>query len=161
VNGFRTSLLCRVSTMIIMTELDSSTFFHAVSQVVHESGPREWSTRVVHESGPREWSTRVVHKSGPREWSMDQVHEGSPRTWGPRFVISHNRKQFCQGLWSNRKHIWRSSCSNKLLSGVWTTSWKIQKLFLRLCIYYSLKFANRDFSNTKKKNRKYLKVAHL
>ena len=37
----------------------------------------------------------------------------------------------------------------------------MQKLFLRLRIYYSLKFANRELSSTKKKNRKYLKVAHL
>jgi hypothetical protein len=37
----------------------------------------------------------------------------------------------------------------------------VQKLFLRVRIYYSLKFANRDLSSTKKKNRKYLKVAHL
>ena len=37
----------------------------------------------------------------------------------------------------------------------------IRKLFLRLRIYYSLKFANRELSSTKKKNRKYLKVAHL
>ena len=37
----------------------------------------------------------------------------------------------------------------------------LQKLFLRLRIYYSLKFANREFANTKKKNRKYLKVAQL
>ena len=37
----------------------------------------------------------------------------------------------------------------------------LQKLFLRLRIYYSLKFANRDLSSTKKKDRKYIKVAHL
>jgi hypothetical protein len=37
----------------------------------------------------------------------------------------------------------------------------VQKLFLRVRIYYSLKFANRELSSTKKKNRKYLKVAHL
>ena len=37
----------------------------------------------------------------------------------------------------------------------------MRKLFLRLRIYYCLKFANRELSSTKKKNRKYLKVAHL
>jgi hypothetical protein len=37
----------------------------------------------------------------------------------------------------------------------------VQKLFLRVRICYSLKFANRELSSTKKKNRKYLKVAHL
>ena len=37
----------------------------------------------------------------------------------------------------------------------------LQKPFLRLRIYYSLKFANRDLSSTMKKNRKYIKVAHL
>jgi hypothetical protein len=36
-----------------------------------------------------------------------------------------------------------------------------QKLFLRVRIYYSLKFANGELSSTKKKNRKYLKGAHL
>ena len=34
----------------------------------------------------------------------------------------------------------------------------MQKLFLRMRIYYALKFANREF---KKKNRKYIKVTHL
>ena len=47
-------ILCRVSTMIIMTELDSSTFFHAQSR--SDSNPknlvsRKWSTGVVR--GPR------------------------------------------------------------------------------------------------------------
>jgi hypothetical protein len=38
----------------------------------------------------------------------------------------------------------------------------LQKLFLRMRIYYSLKFANRDLRTTKnKKDRKYLKVSHL
>ena len=38
----------------------------------------------------------------------------------------------------------------------------LQKLFLRMRIYYSLKFANRDLRTTKnKKDRKYMKVAHL
>ena len=39
----------------------------------------------------------------------------------------------------------------------------LRKLFLRMRIYYCLKFANRDFSSTKskRKNRKYIKVAHL
>ena len=37
----------------------------------------------------------------------------------------------------------------------------VQKLFLRLCIYYGLKFVNHELSNTKKMNRKKLKVAHL
>jgi hypothetical protein len=38
----------------------------------------------------------------------------------------------------------------------------IWKLFLRMRIYYSLKFANRDFRTTKKKKgRKYLNVSHL
>ena len=37
----------------------------------------------------------------------------------------------------------------------------LQKLFLRLRIYYSLKFANRKFSSAKKKDRKYIKVTHL
>lgn len=36
------------------------------------------------------------------------------------------------------------------------------KLFLRMRIYYSLKFANRDFSSCKKKkSKKYIKVTHL
>ena len=35
------------------------------------------------------------------------------------------------------------------------------KLFLRMRIYYSLKFANRDFISTKKKDRKYIKITHL
>jgi hypothetical protein len=90
---------------------------------------------------------------------------------------------FLQGLWSNRKHIWWSSCSNKLLSELHhercifqklfnchngLDCWKrcdefpfVQKLFLRLCIYYGLKFVNHELSNTKKKNRKKWKVAHL
>ena len=37
----------------------------------------------------------------------------------------------------------------------------MQKLFLRMNIYYALKFANREFKQTKKKNRKYIKVTHL
>lgn len=37
----------------------------------------------------------------------------------------------------------------------------MQKLFLRMRIYYALKFANREFKQTKKKNRKYIKVTHL
>lgn len=37
----------------------------------------------------------------------------------------------------------------------------LQKLFLRMRIYYSLKFANRDLSATKRKDRKYIKVTHL
>jgi hypothetical protein len=37
----------------------------------------------------------------------------------------------------------------------------VQKLFLRLRIYYGLKFVNHELSNTKKKNRNKLKVAHL
>ena len=37
----------------------------------------------------------------------------------------------------------------------------LQKLFLRMRIYYSLKFANRDLRTTKRKDRKYLKVSHL
>ena len=37
----------------------------------------------------------------------------------------------------------------------------LQKLFLRMRIYYSLKFANRDLSSTARKNKKYIKVAHL
>ena len=39
----------------------------------------------------------------------------------------------------------------------------LRKLFLRMRIYYCLKFANRDFSATKskRKDRKYIKVAHL
>ena len=37
----------------------------------------------------------------------------------------------------------------------------LQKLFVRMRIYYSIKFANREFSSTKKKSRKYLKVKHL
>ena len=36
------------------------------------------------------------------------------------------------------------------------------KLFLRMRIYYTIKFANRDFASTpKKKSRKYIKVSHL
>ena len=35
------------------------------------------------------------------------------------------------------------------------------KLFLPMRIYYALKFANREFNQTKKKNRKYIKVTHL
>ena len=37
----------------------------------------------------------------------------------------------------------------------------LQKLFLRMRIYYSLKFANRDLRATKRRDRKYLKVSHL
>ena len=37
----------------------------------------------------------------------------------------------------------------------------LEKLFLRLRIYYSLKFANRKFASARKKDRKYIKVAHL
>ncbi len=39
----------------------------------------------------------------------------------------------------------------------------LRKLFLRMRIYYCLKFANRDFASpkSKRKNRKYIKVAHL
>ena len=41
----------------------------------------------------------------------------------------------------------------------------LQKLFLRMRIYYSIKFANRDISSSKKKkdkkNKKYIKVTHL
>ena len=37
----------------------------------------------------------------------------------------------------------------------------MQKLFLRMRIYYALKFANQEFKQTKKKNRKYIKVTHL
>ena len=37
----------------------------------------------------------------------------------------------------------------------------LQKLFVRMRIYYSIKFANREFSSTKKKSRKYIKVKHL
>ena len=32
----------------------------------------------------------------------------------------------------------------------------VQESFLRMTIYYSLKFANRDFTSTKKKDRKYI-----
>ena len=35
------------------------------------------------------------------------------------------------------------------------------KLFLWLRIYYSLKFANQKFASARKKDRKYIKVAHL
>ena len=36
------------------------------------------------------------------------------------------------------------------------------KLFLRMCIYYTIKFANQKFlSTSKKKSRKYIKVTHL
>ena len=37
----------------------------------------------------------------------------------------------------------------------------LQKLFIRMRIYYTLKFANRDLSSSKPRNRKYIKVAHL
>ena len=37
----------------------------------------------------------------------------------------------------------------------------LQKLFLRMRIYYCLKFANRDFAVRKKKEKKYIKLAHL
>ena len=37
----------------------------------------------------------------------------------------------------------------------------LQKLFVRMRIYYSIKFANRQFTYTKKKSRKYIKVKHL
>lgn len=37
----------------------------------------------------------------------------------------------------------------------------LQKLFLRMRIYYGLKFANRKFQSAKKKDRKYIKVSHL
>ena len=39
----------------------------------------------------------------------------------------------------------------------------LRKLFLRMRIYYCLKFANRDFASpkSKRKSRKYIKVAHL
>lgn len=37
----------------------------------------------------------------------------------------------------------------------------LQKLFLRMRIYYCLKFENRDFSCCKRKDRKYIKVTHL
>ena len=37
----------------------------------------------------------------------------------------------------------------------------MQKLFVRTHIYYANKFANRNFAKTKKKDRKYIKVAHL
>ena len=37
----------------------------------------------------------------------------------------------------------------------------LRKLFLRMRIYYCLKFANHDFASCKRKNRKYIKVSHL
>ena len=37
----------------------------------------------------------------------------------------------------------------------------MQKLFLQMRIYCALKFANREFKQTKKKNRKYIKVTHM
>lgn len=37
----------------------------------------------------------------------------------------------------------------------------LQKLFVRMRIYYAIKFANRIFATTKKKDRKYIKVTHL
>ena len=37
----------------------------------------------------------------------------------------------------------------------------LQKLFLQMRIFYCLKFANRDFSSCKRKDRKYIKVTHL
>ena len=50
-------------------------------------------------------------------------------------------------------------CEEFLLEYVLENIWK---LFLRMRIYYSLKFANRDFRTTKKKKgRKYLNVLHL
>ena len=61
--------------MIIMTELDSSTFLHAQSRI---QTPKIWCLA----SGPREWSTGVVR--GPREWSV--VHEGSPWTRSTKVV---------------------------------------------------------------------------
>ena len=37
----------------------------------------------------------------------------------------------------------------------------LQKLFIRMQIFYTLKFANRDFSCSKPRNRKYIKITHL
>ena len=37
----------------------------------------------------------------------------------------------------------------------------LQKLFIRMRIYYSIKFANRDLATSKPKDRKYIKVTHL
>ena len=35
------------------------------------------------------------------------------------------------------------------------------KLFIRMRIYYCLKFTNRDLASSKRKNRKYPKIVHL
>ena len=35
------------------------------------------------------------------------------------------------------------------------------KLFIRMRVYYCLKFANRELASSKRKNRKYLKIVHL
>ena len=60
-------ILCKVSTMIIMNSTRAHFSMHSqefkppksgVSQVVHESGPLEWS--MVHEGSPWTRSTKVV-----------------------------------------------------------------------------------------------------
>ena len=35
------------------------------------------------------------------------------------------------------------------------------RLFIRMRIYYTLKYANRKLASSKRKNRKYIKVVHL
>ena len=37
----------------------------------------------------------------------------------------------------------------------------VLKLFIRMRLYYALKFANRDFTSRGRKNRKYFKITHL
>ena len=45
---------------MIMTELDSCTFFHAQSRIQSCKPPKSGVSRVVHENGPRTWGPRFV-----------------------------------------------------------------------------------------------------
>ena len=84
-------ILCKVSTMIIMTELNSSTFFHAQSRIKTPkiwclaSGPQEWS--MVHEGSPWTRSTKVVHGPGVSVLSFPLVDKQNVSD--DKFVNNH------------------------------------------------------------------------
>jgi hypothetical protein len=81
---------------MIMTELDSNTFFHAQSRSnsnLKNLVSRKWSMRVVHESGPREWS--VVHECSPWTRSTKVVHGAGvrvlsfPKKMSPLLLVNY------------------------------------------------------------------------